>query len=79
VKNSPHPAAARLFVDWMVSQEGQQAVVDITNHTSIRTDVKNDPAVWDPAKWKPAWGQPNLPALTYNQELNEMKTALQAP
>lgn len=79
VKNSPHPAAARLFEDWMVSQEGQQAVVDVTNHTSIRTDVKNDPAVWDPTKWKPAWGEPNLPAGKYNQELNEMKTALQAP
>ncbi|MFI5894654.1 ABC transporter substrate-binding protein [Actinoplanes sp. NPDC051513] len=79
VKNAPHPAAARLFEDWMVSQEGQQAVVDITNHTSIRADVKNDTAVWDPAKWKPAWGEPNLPAKTYNDELNEMKTALQAP
>lgn len=79
VKNAPHPAAARLFEDWMVSQEGQQAVVDVTNHTSIRPDVKNDTAVWDPAKWTPAWGQPNLPAKTYNDELNEMKTALQAP
>jgi iron(III) transport system substrate-binding protein len=79
VKNAPHPAAARLFEDWMVSQEGQQAVVDVTNHTSIRPDVKNDTAVWDPTKWTPAWGQPNLPAKTYNDELNEMKTALQAP
>jgi iron(III) transport system substrate-binding protein len=79
VKSSPHPAAARLFEDWMVSKPGQQAVVDVTNHTSIRTDVTNDPAVWDPAKWKPAWGEPNLPAKTYNDELNEMKTALQAP
>jgi iron(III) transport system substrate-binding protein len=79
VKNAPHPAAARLFEDWMVSQEGQQAVVDVTNHTSIRPDVKNDAAVWDPSKWAPAWGEPNLPAKTYNDELNEMKTALQAP
>ena len=79
VRNAPHPAAARLFEDWMVSQEGQQAVVDITNHTSIRTDVKNDPAVWDESKWKPAWGDPNLPSAQYNQELAEMKSALQAP
>lgn len=79
VKNAPHPAAARLFEDWMVSQAGQQAVVDVTNHTSIRPDVKNDAAVWDPSKWTPAWGEPNLPAKTYNAELNEMKTALQAP
>ena len=51
VKKSPHPAAARLFVDWMVSTTGQKAVVDVTNHTSIRPDVTNDPAVWDEAKW----------------------------
>jgi iron(III) transport system substrate-binding protein len=76
VKNAPHPAAARVFEDWIVSKAGQQAVVDTTNHTSIRPDVKNDPAVWDPAKWTPAWGQPNLPAATYNQELNDLKTAL---
>ena len=49
------------------------------NLDAIRPDVKNDTAVWDPAKWKPAWGEPNLPAVTYNQELNEMKSALQAP
>jgi iron(III) transport system substrate-binding protein len=79
VKGAPHPAAARLFEDWMVSQAGQQAVVSITNHTSIRTDVKNDPTVWDEAKWTPAWGDPNLPSAQYNQELTEMKSALQAP
>lgn len=79
VRNAPHPAAARLFDDWMVSQNGQQAVADITNHTSIRTDVKNDATVWDETKWPVAWGDPNLPSATYNQELSEMKTALHAP
>jgi iron(III) transport system substrate-binding protein len=79
VKNAPHPAAARLFVDWMVSQVGQQAVVDITNHTSIRPDVKNDTTVWDEQKWPPAWGEPNLPSADYNKELAEMKDALHAP
>jgi iron(III) transport system substrate-binding protein len=79
VKNAPHAAAARLFVDWMVSQAGQQAVVSITNHTSIRTDVKNDPTVWDETKWPAAWGDPNLPSSEYNKELTEMKTALNAP
>jgi iron(III) transport system substrate-binding protein len=79
VKDAPHPAAARLFEDWMVSAEGQQAVVDITNHTSIRTDVKNDPTVWNEQKWPAAWGKPNLPAAEYNTELAEMKSALHAP
>jgi iron(III) transport system substrate-binding protein len=79
VKNAPHAAAARLFVDWMVSKPGQDAVVSITNHTSIRPDVKNDPAVWDESKWPVAWGEPNLPSAQYNKELAEMKSALQAP
>jgi iron(III) transport system substrate-binding protein len=79
VKNPPHPAAARLFEDWIVSKEGQQAVVDITNHTSLRPDVTNDPEVWNETKWPAAWGTPNLSASEYNKELGEMKTALQAP
>jgi iron(III) transport system substrate-binding protein len=79
VRNSPHPAAARLFDDWIVSQSGQQTVADITNHTSIRNDVKNDSTVWDESKWPPAWGDPNLPSAQYNQELAEMKSALHAP
>jgi iron(III) transport system substrate-binding protein len=79
VKNAPHAAAARLFEDWMVSKEGQAAVVSVTNHTSIRNDVDNDPAVWNETKWPPAWGEPNLSSEQYNQELNEMKSALHAP
>jgi iron(III) transport system substrate-binding protein len=79
VKKAPHPAAARLFEDWMVSKSGQSAVVDITNHTSIRIDVTNDPSVWDEKKWHPAWGAPNLSSQRYNKELGEMKAALGAP
>lgn len=79
VKNAPHPAAARLFEDWMVSQAGQTAVVQTTDHTSLRADVTNDATVWNPEKWAPAWGNPDLPDAQYNQELAEMKSALQAP
>lgn len=79
VRNAPHPAAARLFDDWIVSKAGQTAVVDVTNHTSIRDDVKNDPTVWDESTWTPAYGDPNLDAKSYNAELAEMKTALNAP
>jgi iron(III) transport system substrate-binding protein len=79
VKNAPHAAAARLFEDWMVSREGQVAVVSLTNHTSIRNDVDNDPSVWDETKWPPAWSEPNLSSEQYNQEVDEIKTALHAP
>jgi iron(III) transport system substrate-binding protein len=73
---APHPAAAALFINWLDSKEGQQTVIDTTNHTSLRTDVQNDPTVWNPAKWTPAWGKTSLPADTYNQYANEMKSAL---
>ena len=77
-RNAPHPAAAALFINWMTSQEGQQAVIDVTNHTSLRTDVKNDTSVWDPQKWPPAWGDANLSPDKYNQYASEMKSALHA-
>ena len=77
-RSAPHPAAAALFVNWMVSQQGQQAIIDTTNHTSLRTDVKNDPSVWDPAKWSPAWGMASISASQYNQYATEMKSALGA-
>ena len=79
VANAPHPAAARLFLNWMDSQAGQTAVVDQTNHTSLRSDVTNDPKVWDPTKWSPIWGNPTLPSATYNSELAELGQALHAP
>jgi iron(III) transport system substrate-binding protein len=79
VANAPHPAAARLFVNWMVSQAGQNEVVDQTNHTSLRSDVTNDPKVWDPSMWTPTWGNPMLPSSSYNSELAELQQALHAP
>lgn len=79
VANAPHPAAARIFTDWMVSKDGQAEVVDQTNHTSIRNDVTNDPQVWDEAKWPAAWGEPMLPSADYNSELAEFQKALHAP
>ncbi len=50
-KNAPHPDAAELFLDWLESQAGQQVIVQVTNQTSLRPDVKDNPLVWDPTKW----------------------------
>lgn len=77
-RNAPHPAAAALFVNWMTSQQGQQAIIDTTNHTSLRSDVRNDTSVWNPGQWPPAWGDASLSASLYNQYANEMKSALGA-
>lgn len=37
---APHPNAARLFVNWLLSVEGQQVVVNKTGGNPIREDVK---------------------------------------
>jgi len=76
MRNAPHPAAARLLDDWLVSKAGQTAIVGTTKQPSIRTDVANDPTVWDPTTWKPSFGQPLMSASTYNAELAEYQAAL---
>lgn len=77
-KNAPHPAAARLFEQWIESKNGQQMVVNVTNHASIRSDVKNDPTVWDPSKFTPSYNDPDLPSKQFNSELAEFDKALGA-
>lgn len=75
---APHPAAARLFINWFGSTEGQQAMVDETGFTSIRDDVENDPAVWDPAVWEPAF-VPVLDLEQYNEQLEQYRSAMNVP
>lgn len=41
--NGPHPNAARLFLDWLLSRGGQKAVGDYLYLHSIRTDVPPPP------------------------------------
>jgi iron(III) transport system substrate-binding protein len=75
-KNAPHSAAAQLFDDWLLSKTGQTAIVDITAKVSLRTDVRNEAAVWNPAKWRPAYANPLTPADEYNKELAEFNAAM---
>ncbi len=47
-KNAPHPKAAKVFVDWLLSKEGQQFVAQRGGgEISSRIDVQNNPAIWD--------------------------------
>jgi iron(III) transport system substrate-binding protein len=77
-RNAPHPAAAKLFMDWIMSAKGQDSVVSITNHTSLSPSAANDASVWNPAKWKPAWSMPVITADTYDRYLAEYQKALHA-
>jgi iron(III) transport system substrate-binding protein len=50
-KNAPHPNAAKVFVDWAVSKAGQNFIVhEGGGEISSRSDVHNNPAVFDPKK-----------------------------
>ena len=47
-KNAPHPKAAKVFVDWLLSKDGQQYVAQRGGgEISSRTDVQNNPAIWN--------------------------------
>lgn len=78
VKKAPHPSAAKLFMDWLLSPDGQRAIGTVSNRISLRTDVKVDATAWNPAKWKPAWSQPSLPTDRFNSYSSELRTALKA-
>jgi iron(III) transport system substrate-binding protein len=48
-KNAPHPNAARVFIDWITSKDGQVYLsTQGGGEASSRTDVQNNPAVFDP-------------------------------
>jgi iron(III) transport system substrate-binding protein len=46
VANAPHPNAARVFLDWLLSRDGQQTIIDVSGRPSARTDVQNNAAVF---------------------------------
>ncbi len=56
LKNPPHPNAAHLFVNWILSKEGQTAWNSSQKTVSVRTDVDNS--------WAPSYIVPK-PGLNY--------------
>jgi len=52
IKEGPNPNAARLFIDWILSKEGQTAIVTTLNDYSPRADVA-------PPAGMPTWEQVN--------------------
>lgn len=75
---APNPASARLFINWFGTAEGQQAMVDEAGFTSIRSDVENDPAVWNPEQWEPAFVS-LLDIDEYNEQLEKYRSAMNVP
>ena len=47
-KNAPHPNAASVFIDWMLSRDGQQYLAQRGGgEISSCTDVKSNPKIWN--------------------------------
>ena len=42
LNRAPHPNAARVFVNWLLSREGQTAWQKHTGRNSLRTDIRKD-------------------------------------
>jgi iron(III) transport system substrate-binding protein len=76
VRNAPHPNAARLLIDWLSSKEGQEVIAGQTGRITLRSDVPNNPLIWDPSKWKPQYDVPNLSASDYNNDADEFSAAI---
>jgi ABC-type Fe3+ transport system substrate-binding protein len=49
-KNQPHPNAARVLIDWLISREGQQLISDVSKRTAVRLDIAGDPRIFDAKK-----------------------------
>ena len=77
-KDAPNPAAARLFINWWGTQEGQNVMIKATGFTSVRDDVENDPTAWDPSKW-PAVFAPMLTMDEYNEKLDDYRESINVP
>lgn len=76
VKNAPHPNAGKLFIDWLMSGQGQNVIVNATGHAAVSPTAKNDPAVWNPSKYPPVFAQSDLSGDQYNKLIGEYEAAL---
>jgi ABC-type Fe3+ transport system substrate-binding protein len=47
VKNAPHPNAGRVLLDWLLSRDGQNALIELSGRPSARIDVQNNPNVFN--------------------------------
>jgi iron(III) transport system substrate-binding protein len=66
---APHPNAARLYVNWLLSKEGLQGLAESTYHVSNRLDV--------PVRPEYEWRIPNLNSVkTHTQEALDIKDDL---
>jgi iron(III) transport system substrate-binding protein len=81
MQRAPHPHSALLFIDWILSEEGQTRIVDAAGRISIRKGIKHKPWIQelfqkDFVFLSPSSIGPNLTAIIdqYNQTFGIRKT-----
>lgn len=69
---APHPNAAKVYINWLLSQEGQTAFARATGYVSARLDASTDHAL--------PWRVPLPGAIkTYDQEAMDVRDRLVRP
>jgi len=63
MNKAPHPNAAKLFINWLASKDGEEAFARAQEGASLRTDVKTD---WLPAHQLPRAGRKYFDAYTWD-------------
>lgn len=70
-KTAPHPNAARVFANWLLSKEGQEAWIKHSKENSARLDVP----VADPDRFP----DPKLEWFAWDREESQFRTKYQLP
>lgn len=72
-KNAPHPDAAKVLIDWLLSKDGQEFIVQRGGgEISSRTDVTSNPAIFS-SKFPYVVVRPPEPAQ-YNEVVQQFKS-----
>jgi iron(III) transport system substrate-binding protein len=72
VNKAPHPNAAKLYINWLASREGQEAFSKASQQLSLRTDVSRD---WAPDYILPQQGREYLDTYEYEFIVKERDEA----
>ncbi|MFN2460656.1 MAG: ABC transporter substrate-binding protein [Candidatus Velthaea sp.] len=77
-KNAPHANAARVFIEWLLSKDGQQFIAQGGGgEISSRSDVRNNPRIWNP---KNAYVIVHAPdSATYNAAVEQFRALFGLP
>jgi iron(III) transport system substrate-binding protein len=73
-KNAPHPNAARVLLEWLISKEGQEYILAVSDRPSSRVDVRNPPRVFSPSM--PYYMLPSVDRAQYNSIVTQYKALL---